>query len=103
MSCTILRTDTFNDQLQDALIYIAEDSGDTDIALDYLDRVEKAILRLRDFPESGTLPRYASLRRRGFRALIVERHLVFYKLRREQNAVLLYAFLDGRQEYKNLI
>ena len=103
MSYTVLRTDTFNDQLQNAILYIADDSGSIDIALDYLGKIEEAILQLKDFPESGSYPRYAALKRRGFRVLIIKRHIVFYKVNQQKNQVILYAFVDSRQEYRNLI
>lgn len=103
MSCAILRTDKFNDQLHDILQYIAEDSGSVDAALGVLDRLEAAILRLADAPRMGSLPRYGILRRQGYRALIVERHLVFYKVDDARREVIIYAIVDSRQEYLNLI
>jgi len=35
--------------------------------------------------------------------LIVERHLVFYKVNEENRTVIIYAIVDGRREYRNLI
>lgn len=103
MSCRLLRTDTFSDQLQDIILYIADDSGDVDLALRCLDDIEQAVLRLRAFPDSGTLPRYSLLRQQGYRVLIVSRYLVFYRTNREENMVTLYAIVDSRREYLNLI
>lgn len=34
---------------------------------------------LSDFPDSGSIPRYAILRKQGYRVLIVDKNLVFYK------------------------
>lgn len=99
----LLRTDRAEDQLRDAVFYIAEDSGDVDLALAYLDKVETAITRLQDFPRSGSEPRYSILRKQGYRVLIVERHLVFYKVDEQEKTVIIYAILDGRREYLNLI
>ena len=79
MSCQILRTDMADEQLRDIIFYIADDSGSVDIALNYLDKIEKAINNLKDFQYSGIVPNYATLRRQGYRVLIVQRHLVFYK------------------------
>jgi toxin ParE1/3/4 len=103
MTYKILRTDKAEDQLRDLIFYIADDSGDIQIALDYLERIESAIFRLKDFPESGSLPRYSILKKQGFRVLIVERHLIFYKIHSEQSAVIIYAIVDGRREYRNLL
>lgn len=103
MSYALLRTDTFNDQLNGIILYIADDSGSADTALSALDKIEESILRLRDCPESGSLPHYAILRRQGFRVLIESRWLVFYKIDRNAHTVTLYAITDQRQEYLNLV
>ena len=103
MKCNILRTDKAEEQLREIIFYIADDSGDVDIALGYLDKIETAINRLQEFPESGSTPRYSILRKQGFRVIIVERHLVFYKYIKEVNTVIIYAIMDGRREYRNLI
>ena len=103
MKYKILRTDKAEDQLREFIFYIADDSGNVDIALGYLDKVETAINRLRDFPESGSIPRYSIIKKQGYRVLIVERHLVFYKISEKDKLVIIYAIVDGRREYRNLI
>lgn len=103
MKYQVIRTDKFEEQLREIIFYIADDSGDIDIALGYLDKIENTIMCLEDFPLSGSLPRYSVLRKQGYRVLIVERHLVFYKIDQLKQTVILYAIVDGRREYKNLI
>ncbi len=99
----MVRTEKADNQLRDLIFYIADDSGSVDIALNYLAKVEKAMNRLSDFPESGSIPRYAILRKQGYRVLIVEKHLAFYKVDTENKLVTIYAVVDSRQEYRNLI
>lgn len=103
MKYKIIRTDKADEQLREIIFYIADDSGSTDIALNYLDKIETAIRRLEEFPMSGSIPRYSILRKQGYRVLIVERHLVFYKVNESEKIVTIYAIVDGRREYKNLI
>jgi toxin ParE1/3/4 len=103
MKYKILRTDKADEQLREIVFYIADDAGSVDLALNYLDEIETAIRRLEDFPASGSIPRYAILRRQGYRVLIVERHLVFYKINEVEKTVTIYAVIDGRREYRNLI
>ena len=99
----ILRTDKTEDQLRDIIFYIADDAGNIDIALRYLEKIETAINRLQEFPNSGSIPRYSILKKQGYRVVIVEKHLVFYKVNEEDKTVIIYAIVDGRREYKNLI
>ena len=103
MKNKILRTDKAEEQLREIIFYIADDSGDINIALGYLDKIETAINRLQEFPESGSVPRYSILKKQGYRVLIVERHLIFYKINETDKLVIIYAIVDGRREYRNLI
>lgn len=103
MKYKIVRTEKADEQLREIIFYIADDSGSIDIALNYLDRIENAIKRLEDFPMSGSVPRYSILRKQGYRVLIVDRHLVFYKVNSDTRIITIYAVVDGRQEYRNLI
>ena len=103
MKYKILRTDKAEEQLREIIFYIADDSGDVDIALGYLDKIETAINRLQEFPESGSIPRYSTLKKQRYRVVIIERHLVFYRINEEDKLVIIYAIVDGRREYRNLI
>ena len=98
-----MRTDKAEDQLRDIIYYIADDSGSIDTALKYLDKIEEAINRLKEFPNSGSIPRYSILKKQGYRVVIVEKHLIFYKVSEENKTVIVYAIVDGRREYQNLI
>jgi len=59
------RTDKAEDQLRDAIYYIADDSGDISIALIYLDKIEESINHLKSFPRSGAVPRYSVLKNKA--------------------------------------
>lgn len=103
MKYKILRADKADEQLREIIFYIADDSGSVELALNYLNKIETAIEKLEDFPYSGSSPHYSILRKQGYRVLIVERHLVFYKVDEEKHIVMIYAIVDGRREYRNLI
>ena len=99
----ILRTDKAEDQLRDIIFYIADDSGNIDTALRYLEKIETAINHLQEFPNSGSIPRYSILKKQGYRVVILEKYLVPYKINEEDKTLIIYAIVDGRREYKNLI
>ena len=94
------RTDTAEEQLRNIILYNAQLSPAG--ALRLLDAFEDAIHDLEDFPEMGSYPRYASLRQRHFRVLVVEKYLVFYKIYPEKKRIIIHAIVDGRREYRNL-
>ncbi|NMB36125.1 MAG: type II toxin-antitoxin system RelE/ParE family toxin, partial [Firmicutes bacterium] len=94
MKYKILRTDKAEDQLRDIIFYIAGSSGNVDIALAYLDKIETAINRLTEFPMSGSIPRYSILKRQGYRVVIIDKHLVFYKVNEDEKLVIVHAIVD---------
>lgn len=103
MKFQIVISDKANDQLNDITTYIAEQRQSIDIALNYLSKFEEAIFKLEDYPYLGTKPRYSIIRKQGFLVLIVDKHLVFYKVNDSKKIVTIYAIVDGRQEYKRLV
>ena len=103
MKYQILKTDKAEDQIRSLIHYIADEKGDVAVALAYLDKIEKTIERLEDFPESGQFPRYSILKKQGFKVVIIEKHLAFYKINHQEKTVIIYAVVDGRQEYLKLI
>ena len=68
-----------------------------------LDEIEERILRLGDEPYIGVDPRYPVLKRQGYRVLILEKDLVFYKVDEVKKEVVIYAVEDQRQDYLNII
>ena len=49
------------------------------------------------------IPRYSILRRQGYRVLILEKDLVFYKIDGKNKLVTIYAVVEQRQDYMKII
>ena len=88
MKYEVIRTDTADAGIRKIILYIAQNFGNT-VALEKLDDIEKRILQLGEDPYIGTNPRYSILRRQGYKVLILEKNLVFYK-NHFYNLLLLY-------------
>ena len=99
---TVLRTDTADSLIHKIILDVAEKFG-AEVALDKLDELEKQIMLLADNPYMGTEPRYMILRRQGYKVLVTEKNLVFYKINEKQKVVTVYAVVDQRQDYLNII
>ena len=56
-----------------------------------------------DNPYIGTVPKYLVLKRQGYKVLILKKDLVFYKIDEENKKVVVYAVVDQRQDYLNII
>ena len=102
MKHKVIRTDTADAGIRKIILYVAQNFGNS-VALEKLDEIEKRILELGDDPYIGTDPRYLVLKRQGYKVLILEKDLVFYKIDEEKKTVVVYAVVDQRQDYLNII
>ncbi len=102
MKYKVYRTDTADALIRNIVLYIAGNFGN-EIALKKLDDLEKSILKLEDNPYIGTEPRYTVLKRQGYKVLILEKDLVFYKIDENRKVVTVYAVVDQRQDYLSII
>ena len=102
MKYTVIRTDIADAGIRIIVLYIAQNFGNT-AALEKPNEIEKRILELAEDPYIGTEPRYLVLKRQGYRVLILEKDLVFYKIYEENKQVIVYAVVDQRQDYLNII
>ena len=73
------------------------------MALEKLDDLEKSILALGDNPDMGIEPKYPVLKRQGYKVLVLEKNLVFYKIDGRNKEVVIYAVVDQRRDYLNII
>lgn len=102
MKYKIVRTDTADAGIRKIILYVAQNFGNT-AALEKLDEIEKQILSLGEDPYIGTDPRYPVLKRQGYKVLILKKDLVFYKVDEKNKEVVVYAVVDQRQDYLNII
>ena len=91
---TVIRTDTADALIHNIILDIAEKFG-TEAALEKLEKLETQIMLLAEEPYLGTDARY--------KVLITEKNLVFYKIDEIQKIVTVYAVVDQRQDYLNII
>ena len=98
----ILRTDTADSGLRKIILSIAENFG-VEIALEKLDVIEKQIALLEENPLLGTAPHYMVLKRQGYKVLVLDKDLVFYKINEAEQTVIIYAIVDQRQDYLSIL
>ncbi|MSS19472.1 type II toxin-antitoxin system RelE/ParE family toxin [Pseudoramibacter porci] len=102
MKYKILKTDTADAQISRIVLHVAQHFGRR-TALAKLDEIESSILKLGDHPDLGVRPRYPTLRRQGYRVLVLKKDLVFYKIDEPAQTVIIYAVVDQRQDYVDII
>lgn len=102
MKYKVIRTETADAQIRKIILYAAENFGN-EVALEKLEELEQNLLDLGLYPKKGVDPRYLVLKRQGYRVLVLEKNLVFYKVNEEKKEVIIYAVVDQRQDYLNII
>ena len=102
MSYSIVRTDKFNDQLTDIIMYI-KDAFSKKEAVEYLDYLEMQINNLKEYPLIGVVPRYQPISKQGYRALICKQNIIFYKVNDKKKEVTLHIIVSSKRNYINLI
>ena len=102
MSYKIVRTDKFNDQLTDIIMYI-RDTFSKKEAIEYINYLETVINSLKDFPNIGVVPRYQSIAKQGYRAIICKQNILFYKINEETKEIILNVIVSSKRNYLNLI
>ena|SRR5690554_4184878 len=83
--------------------YISEELFATSSAASTLERIEKGIMGLREFPYSCNYVADEYLRNKGYRKLIVDNYIVFYLIEEENDQVIIMRVLYGKQKYENLL
>ena len=102
MEYNVIRTDKADELIHRIILYVAEQFG-KEAALEKLDELEISLLSLAQNPYIGIKPRYTILRRQGYLVLITMKDLIFYKVNEHDKVVTIYAVVDQRQDYINII
>ena len=87
MKYKVVRTETADAQIRKIILYVAENFG-KEVALEKLEELEQNLLDLGLYPQKGVEPRYLVLKRQGYKVLILEKNLVFYKINEEKKEYL---------------
>ncbi|HZK33554.1 MAG TPA: type II toxin-antitoxin system RelE/ParE family toxin [Tissierellaceae bacterium] len=100
---TVKMTPKAADDLENIYRYISEELFATSAATNILERIEKEIMRLKEFPFSCNYLADEYLRNKGYRKLIVDNYIVFYLIEKEVEQVIIMRVLYGKQKYENLL
>ncbi len=98
----LVRTDTFDEQLREIILRIADNFG-TANALEILDSIEESLNNLSAFPRMCADPKYPVLKRQGYKVLVLKKNLVFYKVNDEEQTVIIDAIVDSCRDYVRIV
>ena len=99
MSYQVLFTVTAKQDLREIALNIADISKNKDIAVNFVNEMQKKCDQLIDFPESGALPNDRVLRSLGYRFLIYKDYLMFYTVDHDSETVYIQAAFNAKRDY----
>ena len=102
MKYKVIRTETADAQIRKIILYLAENFGN-EVALEKLEKLEQSILNLGNQPSIELEPHYPILKRQGYKVLILEKNLVFYKVNKVKKEIVIYVVVDQRKDYLNIV
>lgn len=85
--------------LEDIVTFVAADNVPAAVAL--ADRIESNLQRLARHPHLGKIPNDGRLTALGYRVLVIENYLAFYKIKGK--TVLVHRILHGARDLPSLL
>ena len=97
----IYQVEFLNDALQDMTEIISSFSmmGSKNGAVRINNKINKATQRIALFPYSGITVNDNQLAKWGFRMIIIEKYLMFYRVFEDEKKVVFYRVLNGTSNY----
>ena len=77
--------------------------GSKNGAIRIRDKMSDAAKQIAMFPYSGVTIPYDKLAKQGYRMVVVEKYLMFYRVFDDERKVIFYRVLNGTRDYPNLL
>ena len=103
MSCQIVFTDTAKTDLREITISLAEITKDRDLTIRFIQELRKTTEILKEFPESGSIPRDRVLKSNEYRFLTYKDYLIFYLYEKENNTAYVMSVFNGKRDYMRVM
>ena len=97
---TLVYSSKADSDLSNIFNYIA--SNNRNSAIKYLSELEKVILELKDYPESGHIANYPELASLGIRMLSYDKYLIFYTINNTKQEIYISRILRSSINYIHL-
>lgn len=103
MSFKVKFTDTAKEDLRDIATYIAEQSKDKKIAINFVNKLREKTKILESFPESGAVPDDRIMKNFDYRFLVHNEYLIFYHYISKDGASYILAIFNAKRDYSRVM
>ena len=83
--------------------YISQELTAPMAAQSLMQKVEDSFMRLRDFPETGSICQDELLQRKGYRKLVVNKYIGLYTVNHVEKTVIIMRVVHSRQNYASFV
>ncbi len=103
MSFKVKFTDTAKEDLRNIATYIAEQSGDRNIAINFVNQLREKTKILVDFPESGAIPDDRIMKNSDYRFLVHGEYLIFYHYTPKDSTSYILSIFNSKRDYSRVM
>ena len=103
MSFKVKFTDTAKEDLRDIATYIAEQSKDKKIAINFVNELREKTKILESFPESGAFPDDRIMKNSDYRFLVHKEYLIFYHYIPTDSTSYILSIFNAKRDYSRVM
>ena len=103
MSFKVKFTDTAKEDLRNIAVYIAEQLGDRNIAIGFVNELREKTKILLDFPESGAVPDDRIMKNSDYRFLVCGEYLIFYHYAPKDGTSYILSIFNSKRDYSRVM
>lgn len=103
MSFQVKFTDTAKEDLRNIATYIAEQSGEKNEAIRFVNALREKTKILEAFPESGAIPDDRVMKNLNYRFLVHGEYLIFYHFDSPEKISYIMAIFNAKRDYSRVM
>ena len=103
MSFQVKFTDTAKEDLRSIATYIADQSKDKTIAINFINELREKVKILESFPESGAIPDDRIMKNLEYRFLVHKDYLMFYHYVPKDETSYILAVFNAKRDYSRVM
>ena len=103
MNFKIKFTDTAKEDLRNIATYIADQTKEKKIAINFVNELREKTKILETFPESGAIPDDRIMKNFGYRFLVHKEYLIFYHYIPKDSTSYILAIFNAKRDYTRVL
>ena len=103
MNFKVRYTNAAKEDLRNIATYIAEQSKDKTIAINFVNELREKTKILESFPECGTIPDDRIMKNSDYRFLLHKDYLIFYYYNSKDHTSYILSIFNAKRDYSRVI